>query len=330
MFVSDGIVIDTSEHGLVGHWPFNGDVLDESPFGNDGTIEGNTGFVQGPGAGSSALFFDGVDDSVNLGGASSLNPGYKDFTVMAWIKMDPGAGVDRSIFAKQFTEIDRGWNFNIDGDTQPGGIELNVEDGNAIKITGQTDLRDAADDRFPDNPERRDRFITRAISDDCPFTVNAMFHSMGNYLYKHLLKSSASDGNVLLLDNVVLAAADTNNEGHREWVDKIKCRRRVYVTINEDDIALRASRLKAGEEQKARLGHYRFRLDADQAVYVQFSDAPHVGDSHAYFEGRPVRGNPKIKRFFEDALNGKRAEDRLKYDDATNMYHFRRGSRSRR
>jgi hypothetical protein len=184
------------------------------------------------------------------------------------------------------------------------------------------EIRAGAERRFPDDPEQRDRLISKKIAEGCPFTVNAIFHSMGNYLYKQLLKSGASEGNGLLFDNVVLAAADTNNENHRDWVDQIRCRKRVYVTINEDDIALKTSRIKAGEEQKARLGHYPFGLDARQAVYVQFTGADHVGDDHAYFEGDPVRKNAKINGFFKTALNGQAAEDQLTYHDATNTYHF--------
>jgi len=176
--------------------------------------------------------------------------------------------------------------------------------------------------RFADDAERQERFITRSAREVCPFTVNAMFHSMGNYLFKHLMLSGASEGRGLLFDNVVLAAADTNNEGHAEWVDAVRCRKRIYVTINEDDEALAVSRMKSGEEQKARLGHYPYGLDSRQGVYVQFTDVAGVGNSHAYFEGGPVRKNAGIKRFFGDAFNGRRAEAGLRYDAANNVYRF--------
>ena len=174
--------------------------------------------------------------------------------------------------------------------------------------------------QFEDDPERREKYISRMSNRGCPFTVNALFHSIGNYLYKHLLNSSSSEGTGLLFDNVVLAAADTDSGGHADWVDRIRCRRRVYVTINEDDQALRAARLKSGDEQKARLGHYPYGLDSRQGVYVQFTDAPFVGDAHAYFEGNTARKNATVKRFFRQALNGERAESQLTYEPATNMY----------
>lgn len=176
--------------------------------------------------------------------------------------------------------------------------------------------------RFPDDAEKWDRFFTSQAEKWCPFSINLMLHSMGNYVFKHLLKSSVYRGDHLVFDNVVMVAADTNNEDHAEWVDRVQCRGRVYVTINERDSALAASRMKLGEKQKARLGHYPWRLDSRQAVYIDFTDQQHVTSSHAYFEGRPLR-NAKVQRFFNDAFNGKFAETGLEFDIARNMYRIR-------
>lgn len=176
-----------------------------------------------------------------------------------------------------------------------------------------------AEQKFGNNTERRDRYITEQSEKMCPFTVNLMLHSMGNYLYKKMLGSSAYKGKLLTFDNVILVAADANNEGHAEWVESIRCRKRVYVTINEDDVALMASRIKSGQEQKARLGHYPYELNASGTVYVDFTNASHVKRSHAYFEQGPLR-NSQVKRFFTNAINGKRAESGLYYDVSSNMY----------
>jgi len=165
-----------------------------------------------------------------------------------------------------------------------------------------------------------DDHYARALLRACPFTVNLVLHSMGNYIFKHFMGSSTYGGNRLVFDNVVLAAADTNNPGHVEWLDRVQCRRRVYVTINENDIALRASRMKTGEEQKARLGHYPYDLASRRVVYVDFTRAREVGDSHAYFEGKPATRNQAVRDFFRRALNGEVAEDRLTYDVARNLY----------
>ena len=185
-------------------------------------------------------------------------------------------------------------------------------------------IRAEAASRFPSNQEKRDIYITKAIEQGCPFKVSMLLHSMGNYLFKQVLGSSVNRGELMVFDNVVMAAADANNEGHAGWVDRINCRRRVYITINEDDFALAASRAKSGEEQKARLGHYPHNLNAKSAVYVDFTDADQVGRSHAYFEGDPIK-NSKVRQFFQKVLNGERVDHTqglLNYDAATNMHRF--------
>lgn len=57
-----------------------------------------------------------------------------------------------------------------------------------------------------------------------------------------------------------------------------------------------------------------------KAIYVNFTDVNQVGDSHAYFEGDPIK-NTAVRRFFRKALNGDRAEEDLSFD-AARRYHF--------
>ena len=173
--------------------------------------------------------------------------------------------------------------------------------------------------RFGTDAEKWDRFFSAQAHKWCPFTINMMLHSMGNYVFKHLLQSSSYRGDALVFDNVLLVAADTNNAGHAQWVDRIQCRGRIFVTINERDSALAASRMKLGEQQLARLGHCPHSLDARKAVYVDFTDQAYVGDSHAYFEGRPLQ-NSQVKTFFHKALNGEFADAGLPFDSGRNMY----------
>ncbi len=178
-----------------------------------------------------------------------------------------------------------------------------------------------AEEKYENNLEDRNIYITQRMEEECPFTVNMMLHSMGNYLYKHLLLSSVYTGNRLTFDNIVLAAADANNNEHDVWVDRIQARKRVYVTINENDFALRTSRMKSGDEQLARLGHYPYNLNSSHAVYVNFTDASKVSSSHAYFEGEPL-GNSVVKDFFSKALNGQVAETKLDYSSARGLYEI--------
>ncbi|HOX24497.1 MAG TPA: alpha/beta hydrolase [Candidatus Krumholzibacteria bacterium] len=159
----------------------------------------------------------------------------------------------------------------------------------------------------------------RLLEAYCPVRLTLLTHSMGNYLLKKTLETSTNAPYTAAFDNVVLAAADTNNLDHRLWVDRLEARRRIYVTINEDDFALTASRLKPGDRQLARLGHYRRRLDSEIARYVDFTGADRVGNSHSYFADKAL-GNPAVKAFFTAALNGQEAEAGLQYNLAERLY----------
>ncbi len=54
---------------------------------------------------------------------------------------------------------------------------------------------------------------------------------------------------------------------------------------------------------------------------MDVTDAPHVRDSHAYFEGEALK-NKKVRQFFSDAFNGAPAESGLSYDVARILYRI--------
>lgn len=187
----------------------------------------------------------------------------------------------------------------------------------------QAEAMAQAEKEFPENNETRDDRFQELMDESCPIRINMMLHSMGNYLLKHTISSSTSDEIGTLFDNIVLVAADTNNEDHREWVDRVRAREGVYIVLNENDRALRASETKIGEAQRARLGRIRRKLDAKQAIYVDVTDAPGVGGSHSYFEGAPVRKKTaNLRKCFDNLLNGRRAEDQLEFDAAIDAYRM--------
>lgn len=181
------------------------------------------------------------------------------------------------------------------------------------------DQYEKASAKHPDNAEARDALYAKLLEKACPFTFNAMFHSMGNYLLKQMLKSSVSEGNELTFDNVILVAADTNNLDHSQWVDQLHFRKRLFVTINENDQALQASRAKLGSNQQARLGHYLRGLNATNAHYINFTPAAWVKSSHAYF-GEPAEKNEDVKEFFKRAFSGEPAEKDLRFRAEGNWY----------
>jgi esterase/lipase superfamily enzyme len=165
-------------------------------------------------------------------------------------------------------------------------------------------------------------YLQKHIATHCGQKMTLAMHSMGNYLFKSLLQSSIYQGETLLFDNIVLLSADVNNKDHAEWVDRVKYRNRLFITINEADFALAASRAKGGEQQQARLGHWIKDLTSVNAVYLNFTDAPSMGNAHNYFTDDSPLKNPKVKEVFKLAFNGGKSEQILTFDPGTKTYRL--------
>ena len=120
---------------LVGYWPLDGNVLDRSLSGNDGTLSGAPSFVSDVPAqlgGGMAISLapgldqvNGIGDYVDLGPALEHNFSTGNFTISAWIKT---------------TQTSRGTIFGNGGD-DGGGIRnvLSVGEANANGATLTTD-----------------------------------------------------------------------------------------------------------------------------------------------------------------------------------------------
>jgi len=167
----------------------------------------------------------------------------------------------------------------------------------------------------------QERF-SQLLAQDCKVTLNLMCHSMGNYVLKYALRPGSSDAAKLIFDNISLVAADTNNEAHAVWAERLQVRNRLFVFINENDFALDWSRRKPGDEQLVRLGHYLRGLVARNVRYIDVTHADGVGNAHGYFLGRPVSQNAALKAVFTDAFEGGRAEERLHYAVDLNAYRL--------
>lgn len=174
----------------------------------------------------------------------------------------------------------------------------------------------------PSNPSAVQEAFSARLANDCQVTLNLACHSMGNYVLQYALGPSDVASHELVFDNVALIAADANNPGHPEWVERIQVRNRLYILINEDDYALAWSRRKPGDEQRERLGQYLLNLTARNARYIDVTAADGVKNAHTYFVGEPVAQNAALKRFFAAAFEGGRGEEPLRYMSASNTYRF--------
>lgn len=173
-----------------------------------------------------------------------------------------------------------------------------------------------------DNPMAASALYSELVSKACNIKINLLCHSMGNYLLKHSLMTSDNVTSKLVFDNINLVAADTNNKNHASWIEKLDVRNRVHIVINESDSALRASRIKPGNEQLARLGHYLKGLDSVNAVYIDVTEADEVGSEHSYFKDTPVDKNAALKALFKDIFTGNSVEKRLTFFPAENYFRL--------
>lgn len=178
--------------------------------------------------------------------------------------------------------------------------------------------------------QHRRRLADRLQQRACPFKVTLLAHSMGNYLYKKMLMSSTERlSSDVVLDNVILKAADANHEKHSEWVERIRTRSRVYVLINTTDAALRLSTLKVGDLQEPRLGNTLAEQDAPGATYLDLST--YVGEAHSYFDRDDLEREDAeaLEHFMRKALQGVAAAYGLPYSADTNTYRLGRVAVSR-
>ena len=188
--------------------------------------------------------------------------------------------------------------------------------------TVQKECQKKADARHRNNPTEAATLYSRLIEKECVSKMSLLCHSMGNYVLKHTLATSENVTSKLIFDNICLVAADANNRNHRDWIGKLDVRKRVYVVINEDDYALKVSRIKPGQEQKARLGHYTKNLNSPNAHYIDVTDVEHVGSDHGYFKGDAVRKNRKLREVFQEMFRGNAVEHSLIYHADNNSYRF--------
>ena len=107
--------------GLVGHWPFDGDVTDASGNGNDGTINGNAALASDRfGTPDGAMFFSAESDAyVDVGDPQEFQISGA-MTLAAWVFLNGANTNNGRIVAKQAGGGSRSWNLNIEAES--GGV----------------------------------------------------------------------------------------------------------------------------------------------------------------------------------------------------------------
>lgn len=119
---------------LVAYYRFSGDAVDESGYGNHGTVNGATLIKDRFGSDDHAYHFNGNGNSIYCDNSSSFQIS-SDITVCAWVKLQPTSH-GQVIINKYLLSVDKGWLI----ETYPDGIvafnvrsevgELNSSGGN--------------------------------------------------------------------------------------------------------------------------------------------------------------------------------------------------------
>jgi hypothetical protein len=114
--------VDPGTDNLIAYYPLDGDVLDASGNGLDGTIMGDPNFVEG--IAGMALQFDGVDDYVDFGNDPLFDLTGSEVTLSLWVNtQDIGSGQDNPWLGKGDTS------YMIKGFRTGNQIEFFIYDG---------------------------------------------------------------------------------------------------------------------------------------------------------------------------------------------------------
>jgi len=152
----------------------------------------------------------------------------------------------------------------------------------------------------------------------CPVSLNLMAHSLGNFILESVAREPIFIPNISLFKNLIFHQADVDNRLHQYWIDRVNYSSRMYVTINEEDLVLKASDLI----NPNRLGNTVEGLAGDRPIYMDFTDGAGVGGAHNLFTEVP--DNPTVREFCRRVLHGQRGEivPGFVFDDRVNAFRL--------
>jgi len=162
-------------------------------------------------------------------------------------------------------------------------------------------------------------YMEEFSSGECPINVSLVIHSLGNFLFENFVKSTDFSRETRVFSNVMLHQADVDNRDHRYWVERVSDHARVFVTINEDDEVLDTSDIVNAD----RLGNTATDLNADDVIYMDFTDGLLVDFSHRPW-AEPTNKNLAIRDFYQRVFNSRRGEkaDGWLYNQEQNAYRL--------
>ncbi|XOF34071.1 MAG: alpha/beta hydrolase [Candidatus Electrothrix sp. YB6] len=130
-------------------------------------------------------------------------------------------------------------------------------------------------------------------------------HSMGSIVIEETIDTYSDEIKPDLVDVLVLSSSASKSKGHSKWLNKAALAKHVFVTLNDNDSALK----KAGILRGRRLG--KGLKNSETSMRAQYIDLSNTGVGHRYFIAHTKNGtkngqksNPCISEFYKAALNG--------------------------
>ena len=134
-------VLGTTQGDLEAFYPFNGNANDESGNGNHGTAYGPVLSADRFGNSGHVYYFDGVDDYIVINNSPSLEMGYSDFTIAAWIKTMATEDMAR-IFSKGSSSCVTGYMLRTAASNSKPFLEISGDDTCRLAFAGSTTVND--------------------------------------------------------------------------------------------------------------------------------------------------------------------------------------------
>lgn len=133
-----GLYREPNPSNLIAYWSFDGNAIDYSGHGNNGTASGVTSTTDRFGNTTGAYHFNGTSSYVTVPDNVSLRLSGTDFTLNSWIKLDSyNASYGSSIFSKHVAGADNGWTWSVTGNaTSPTGKLFFGPGGGSSNVTG--------------------------------------------------------------------------------------------------------------------------------------------------------------------------------------------------
>jgi hypothetical protein len=130
------------DSGLIAHYPFSANALDQSGNGFDGTVVGASLTQDRFGNDNAAYDFDGVTDHIRVDDAYALRLNQTDFTINAWVyERQRNASFGSMVLAKRGDGSQRGYHLAVLGQGTSGivgTVHYVVSQGNDPDLHSET------------------------------------------------------------------------------------------------------------------------------------------------------------------------------------------------